>query len=174
MSSVNNREFKNMRDHATLEASAHVMKTGEVKAIFKLPLDPKKKYGAEGTISKVPLKELNPLLKDLAFVEITSGRLNKMDFIFVYDDNGSVGQVHFDYEDLRINGLRKGREQDINTFKTLLINTAVKNDQTLNGTIDVARNQKKAVFNLWARSIADGIRSGLMPVSTAKKKVKKK
>lgn len=173
MSSVNNREYKNMRDHATLEASAHVMKTGEVKATFKLPLDSKKKYGAEGSISNVPLKELNPLLKDLAFVEIESGKLTMMDFIFAYDDNGSVGKVRFDYEDLRILGLNKDKDMEVNQFKTLLINTAVKNDQTLNGDIDVARNKRKAVFNLWAQSLADGIKSGLIPVRTSKKKDKK-
>lgn len=173
MNAVNNREFKNMSGVSTLEASASVMKTGQVKATFKLPLEPKKKYSAEGTISNVPLNELNPLLKDLAFVEISSGRLNKMDFNFAYDDIGSKGQLRFDYEDLKILGLKKEPARELAAFKTMLINTAVKNDETLTGDIDVRRNQKKAVFNLWTISIVDGIRTALLPGKKNKSSKKK-
>lgn len=169
MIAVGNREYKNMPDYTTLEATAHVMKTGQVKATFMLPLGSKKRYSAEGTITNVPLKELNPLLKDLAFIEISSGKLNKLDFKFTYDDIGSKGVLHFDYEDLKILGLKKEREKDVNQFKTLLINTAVKNDETLTGNINVVRNQRKAVFNLWAASLADGIGNALMPRRNEKK-----
>jgi hypothetical protein len=172
MNSVNNREFKNLSGFSTLEASAHLMKTGTVKATFRLPLKAKEKYSAEGTIKNVPLKELNPMLKDLAFIEIASGRLNKLDFKFTYDDIGSKGELRFDYEDLKILGLKKAAEKDVDKFKTLLVNTAVKNDQTLTGPIDVQRNQKKAVFNLWAASIANGIRNGLLPGKQSRKKAK--
>jgi len=55
----------------------------------------------------------------------------------------------------------------------LLVNTAVKNDQTLTGAIDVKRNQKKAVFNLWTMSIVDGIRNGLLPGKKSREKRKK-
>jgi hypothetical protein len=163
MSSVNNREFKNLSGVSVLEASAKVMKTGNVKATFKLPLEAKKKYTAEGSIENVPLTELNPLLVDLAFVEIASGQLNKLDFGFTYDDTGSQGELHFDYEDLKIRGLKKEPHHELAAFKTILINTAVKNDETLTGKIDVERNQRKAVFNLWTISLVDGIKEALLP-----------
>jgi hypothetical protein len=139
------------------------MKHGKVKATFKLPLDVKQRYSAEGSIKSLPLKELNPLLKDIAFIEIASGRLNVMNFSFTYDDIGSQGQIGLDYEDLRILSLKKEKDGDVNAFKTLLVNTAVKNEQTLTGEISVERNQKKAVFNLWTVSLVDGIRAALMP-----------
>ena len=163
MSSVNNRAFKNLSGISTLEASARVMRSGHIKATFKLPLEEKKKYTAEGTITNFPLRKLNPLLSDLAFVEIASGKLNKMAFAFTYDDVGSQGQVHFDYEDLKIRGLKKEPEKQLAAFKTILINTAVKNAETLTGNINVQRNQKKAVFNLWTISLVDGIKNALMP-----------
>jgi hypothetical protein len=169
MNSVNNRDFKNLSGYSTLEANAHVMKTGQIKATFKVPLGARKKYSAEGTLKNLPLKELNPLLKDIAFIEMASGKLNQMDFAFKYDDNGSQGQLHFDYEDLKIIGLKKEKERDVNPLKSLLLNTAVKNDKTITGDIDVIRNQRKAVFNLWSISIADGIRNGLMPGRQDKK-----
>jgi len=169
MSSLNNRDFKNMSGYSTLEASAHLMKTGEIKATFRLPLEPKKRYTAEGTITNVPLKELNPLLKDIAFIEIASGKLNKMKFEFTYDDISSEGQLHFDYEDLRMLSLKKERNRNVNEFKTILVNTAVKNDKTLDGEIKAIRNQKKAVFTLWTQSIVSGLKSALMPRNGAKK-----
>jgi hypothetical protein len=163
MNSVNNRAFRNLSGISTLEASARVMKSGSIKATFKLPLEEKQKYTAEGTITNFPLHELNPLLRDLAFVEISSGRLNKMNFAFTYDDVGSQGQVRFDYENLKIRGLKKEPEKQFAAFKTMLINTAVKNAETLTGNINVQRNQKKAVFNLWTISLVDGIKNALMP-----------
>lgn len=174
MSAVNNREYKNLSGVSVLKASAKVMKTGTVKAVFRLPLQKQSKYTAEGTIRNVPLRELNPLISDLAFVEIESGRMNKLDFNFTYDDKGSKGELRFDYEDLKILGLKKAPTKDLDRFKTLLINTAVKNDQTLTGAIDVPRNQKKAVFNLWTISIVDGLKNGLLPIKKGKGKNKKK
>ncbi|HZY81998.1 MAG TPA: DUF748 domain-containing protein [Cyclobacteriaceae bacterium] len=172
MSSVNNRQLNNI-EYSTLEASAHVMKTGEVKATFKLPMEKDKKYSAKGSITNVPLRELNPLLKDVVFIEISSGRLNKMNFSFTYDDLASQGELQMDYEDLKILSLRKDKEGEISAFKTLLVNTAVKNDETLTGNIAVARNQKKAVFNLWTMSLVDGIKNALMPRAVAKNAKKK-
>jgi len=174
INSVNNREFKNLSGYSTVEASAHVMKTGEVKATFKLPLKKTEKYSAEGNIRNVPLKELNPLLSDLAFFEISSGKLNRLDFKFIYDDIGSKGQLTFDYEDLKVVGLKKEPGKDIDVFKTMLVNTAVKNDQTLTGDIDVRRNQRKAVFNLWTISIVDGLKNGLLPKQVKKNMDKRK
>jgi hypothetical protein len=168
MNSVNNRDFKNLSGYSTLEASAHVMKTGQIKATFKVPLGSRKNYSAEGTVRDLPLRELNPLLKDLAFVEMASGKLNRMDFAFNYDDNISRGQLNFDYRDLKILGLKKERDKDVSPLKTLVLN-AVKNDDNLTGGIDVKRNQRKAVFNLWTISIADGIMNGLMPRRKDKK-----
>lgn len=170
MSAFNNREFKNLSGISTLEAKAKVMKTGIVKATFKLPLQKKLKYTAQGTITNIPLRELNPLLSDLAFVEISTGRLNKLNFAFTYDDYGSKGELNFDYEDLKILGLKKTPNKDLNRFKTLLVNTAVKNDQTLTGAIDVKRNYNKAVFNLWTISIVDGLKNGLLPGKKSKNK----
>jgi hypothetical protein len=169
MSAVNNRDFKNMTGYSTLKASARVMKTGTVDATFKLPLEEKKRYSAEGSIKNVPLQELNPLLKDIAFIEIASGKLNALNFTFTYDDIGSQGDLHMDYENLRILSLKKEKDRDVAAFKTLLVNTAVKNAEALSGEISVERNQRKAVFNLWAISLADGMRSALMPGKSGKK-----
>lgn len=163
MSAVHNREFKNLSGYSTLEASATVMKHGKIKATFKLPLDAKERYSAKGSVTNLPLRELNPLLKDIVFIEIESGQLNALNFAFTYDDIASQGELQLDYEDLKILSLKKERDRDVNEFKTLLVNTAVKNNETLSGEISVMRNQKKAVFNFWTISIVDGLKGALMP-----------
>jgi hypothetical protein len=173
INAVSNRPYENYPEYSTVQASGRVMKSGEVKAVFKLPLEPKKRYSAEGSISNLPLKELNPLLKDLAFVQIASGKMNKLLFQFRYDDEGSQGQVHFDYEDLRIISLKKDRGQEVDPLKTMLVNVAVKNDKTLDGNINVKRFKRKAVFHLWTISLLDGIKSAVIPGSVDRKKKKK-
>jgi hypothetical protein len=172
INSVSNRNLQNGTGYSTVVASGRVMKTGAIKATFKVPLEEKRKYTAEGVITDLPLHELNPLLKDLAFVEITSGKLNKMKFEFAYDDESSEGQVHFDYEGLKILSLKKDPDLDINAFKTMLVNTAVKNDKTLDGDINVKRFKRKAVFHLWTMSLLDGIKSALLFGKNTKKKKK--
>lgn len=168
MSAVNNREFKNLSGYSTLKATATLMKTGKIDATFQLPLDQTKRYTAEGSIINVPLVELNPILRDVAFVEIASGRLNRMVFAFTYDDVGSRGKLDFDYEDLTIRSLKKERDRNVAEFKTVLVNTAIKNDKTLTGGIDVERNQRKAVFNLWTKSLVDGIKNAMIPIRKAR------
>ena len=173
INAVSNRTYENYPDYSTIHASGRIMKSGDVKAIFKLPLEPKKRYSAEGSISNLPLKELNPLLKDIAFVQISSGKMNKLLFQFQYDDEGSLGQLHFDYEDLRILSLNKDADQEVNMLKTVFVNMAVKNNRTLDGTINVKRFKKKAVFHLWTISLLDGIKSAIIPGVGEKKKKKK-
>lgn len=174
ITAVANRSYENYPDHATIEASGRVMKSGAIKAVFKLPLDPKKRYSAEGSINNLPLEELNPLLKDIAFVQVTSGRMDNLQFQFQYDDESSQGQVHFDYENLRIQSLNKDAGQNVNILKTILVNVAVKNDKTLDGDIDVKRFKRKAVFHLWTMSLLDGIRSAIIPKVVEKKEKKGK
>jgi hypothetical protein len=170
MNAVCNRTYENYPAYSTIQASGRIMKSGAVKAIFKLPLEPKKRYSAEGSITNLPLMELNPLLKDIAFVQVSSGRMEKLQFQFQYDDEGSQGQVHFDYEDLKIKSLNRDAGQDVNVFKTMLVNIAVKNDKTLDGNIDVRRFKRKSVFHLWTMSLLDGIKSAIIPGIGEKKR----
>ena len=166
---LSNRPYYNKPDHATLNAKAMLMGKGQIQATFLLPQKENEPYQAEGKIGNFPLHHLNPVLQNLAFINIESGKLNALNFKFNYTDKLSSGKLTINYEDLKINGLKKEKSVIINDFKTLLINTVVKNDKDKSvptekrtGTISFERDRKRQIFNYWWKSLLSGIKSGVL------------
>ena len=103
--------------------------------------------------------------------------LNKLKFDFQYTDLRSAGTLEIDYEDLRITSLKK-KNDDTNEIKTLFINAFVKNDKTRlslsklkrTGNIDIERDRKRYIFNVWLKSILDGLKSTVLESKQAKSK----
>lgn len=175
---VTNRYIKGVEKYAVLKASGMMMNQGEISAVFSLPLDGFSTYHTTGRISNFPFEKLNPALENLARFKIESGRLNAMKFNFRYNDFRSIGTMEIDYEDLKIIGLKKNND-DTSDFKTLFINAIVKDnkDRSLakverTGTINIERDRRRYIFNVWWRSILDGLRSSILGIE--KKQIQKK
>jgi len=175
---LNNRITKMERAYATLNATGFIMGTGKINARFTLPLDGASPYNAKGTISNLAFTQLNQVLIPMANIRVESGQLNTLAFNFNYTDLVSKGQLEIDYDDLRIIGLNKNKSST-NEVKTFLINVFVKkNNNTLTklkrvGEINIERDRKRFIFNVWWKSILDGLQSSIMAGSD-KRKVNKK
>ena len=172
---LNNRIEKGDSSRAILQAHGLLMNKGHVNAIFKFPLDGSPTYTAKGSISKMSFVELNQALVNSAALRVQSGYLNNLSFDFNYTDQSSVGKLVINYENLKVSGLKK--DKGINEIKTLLINMFVKNDKTKllpkserTGTINVERDRKKFIFNLWWKSILDGLKSSILGNDKTSKK----
>jgi len=164
---LNNRIVKGDSTVATLQAHGLLMNKGIVDAVFKFPLDGSPIYTAKGSISKMPFTELNEALANTAALQVQSGFLNSLKFDFKYTDQSSIGKLVINYKDLKLSGLKK--DKGIDRIKTLLINMFIKNDKTRQlpesertGIINVERNRKKFIFNLWWLSIRDGLESSIL------------
>lgn len=167
---ITNRYKEGNPKYAALKASGMLMNEGEVSAVFSLPLDGSPTYPTSGRLSKFPFEKLNPALENLARVKIESGTLNNLKFDFRYTDTQSVGTMEIDYQDLRIIGLNK-KNDNTNDFKTLLINAIVKDskDRSLakgkrTGAINIERDRTKFIFNVWWKSILDGLKSSILGI----------
>jgi hypothetical protein len=160
------------RDHypdykqATLKATSFVMGKGLLKAEFSLPYGKSQVYNAKGSIGNFSLHRLNPILENLAFVSVTSGRLNQLTFNFDYTDRRSSGSVVVNYEDLKINSLTKEKSPEKNELKTFIVNTLLRKNkdekvdmEKRTGTIEFERERKRAIFHYWWRSLLSGIKS---------------
>ena len=165
LTGFNNRIQEKNEDHALLQATGLLMGVGKINAVFRLPLDGKSIYNAKGSISKMHFAKLNPALGPLANIRIESGYLNELTFNFNYTDFTSKGVLEIDYQDLRLTGLAKDRHST-SELKTLLLNAVVKNDRNQSlasskraGVIDIERDRKRFVFNVWWKSIQDGMKS---------------
>ncbi len=168
-SNVVNRAYYNKPSHCTLTASTYLMGKGLIEASFILPLDDKKPYHAEGKVHSMALSHLNQPLENLAFISIESGKLNQINFNFDYTETSSNGRLTINYENLKINGLKKEKSTVINDLKTLLINTVIKNDKDKSvptekrtGTISFERDKKRQIFNYWWKSLLSGIKGGVL------------
>lgn len=164
---LDNRQKDKDHPYASLRASALLMGKGKVKALFQLPLDGTSVYTAHGSISNMTFKELNPILIPMANVRVESGYLKDLTFDFKYNEYTSKGTINLDYHDLQLISLNTNK-RSTNEIKTFFMNVFVKNErnksllpQQKNGVIDIERDRKRYIFNVWWKSIQDGLKSTL-------------
>jgi len=174
---ISNRDYYSNYKQSTLTVSSRVMGSGLIQVEFSIPYEASQIYNAKGSISNLALHRLNPLLESLAFVSIESGKLNQLTFNFDYNDLKSKGFILVNYENLKISSLTKEKESTTNEFKSWIINTILKKDKNKTvskekrtGTIDFDRDRKRAIFNLWVRSLFSGLKSSVLDSSNKKEK----
>lgn len=167
MTGLNNRWKKGEARNAHLYANALLMNTGVIQAQFQFPQDGSTVYTAKGTISKMELTTLNEVIGNMANLRITSGYLQDLTFAFQYTEYESRGSLDMAYQDLHILGLDKNKSST-HEIKTLLIRVFTPRDKHKSvplskavGVIDIQRNRQKFVFNIWWKSILDGIQSSI-------------
>ncbi|MEJ7646328.1 MAG: DUF748 domain-containing protein [Chryseolinea sp.] len=174
---INNRNYYPDYKQATIKAKARVMGTGFIDAEFSLPYTKSQIYNAKGSISNLALPRLNPMLESLAFISVESGKLNQLSFNFDYDDFKSDGSILINYENLKLIGLTKKKESDRNDFKTWVLNMFLKKDKDKSvskdkrtGTIEYERDRRKALFNVWVKSLMSGVKSSVLDTPAEKEK----
>ena len=173
---LDNRD-SSQQGKAMLIASAKLMGKGLITSTFTLPYGKQQSYHAEGHIRNLPLPALNRALENMAFVNIVSGRLNDLYFNFDYNDIQSRGSIVVNYENLKIHGFTKEKESHASEFKSWIINLFIKNDKDKtmskarrSGIIDFERDRRKAIFNLWWKSLLSGLKSSVLDGSAKKEK----
>lgn len=178
---VNNRGYYNSSKYMLVSASARMMKSGQLDVSFHLPLQEGLPYHAKGHLDGLNLPDMNPVLEGAASARIESGKLNRMNFDFVYDEYSSAGTLDVNYEDLKMTSLNK-EDHTINQFKTFLANTIIRKDkdetvdkEKRTGEIKFERDRRKSIINLWVKSLMSGLKSAVLPAAanTSKKPEKK-
>ena len=169
ITSLTNRDFYPGLKKSVLQVTSRVMQNGGIKVDFTIPYDKAQVYNATGRIYNLRLASLNPILESLAFVKIESGRLNSLDFNFDYDEYTSRGNILVNYENLKMAGLTKDKESKENNVKSLALNVFVRKDkdrevpiQKRSGKVFYERDRRRAVFNVWVKSLFSGVKSSVV------------
>jgi len=164
--------------NAEMVATGRLLNTGKINALFKFPLNGSSIYSARGTISKIAFPALNPILKSVD-VRVESGYLNSLTFSFDYTEYNSKGVLEINYEDLRIISLDRNKTTT-NEVRTVLINMFLKNSKNQfksasaqTGIIDIERDRKRYIFNVWVKSILAGVKSSVVGGSPRQRDQKK-
>jgi hypothetical protein len=178
---LTNRDHFPDHKQATLKVTSYLMGKGLIKAEFSLPYSKAQVYNAKGSLSGLSLYRLNPMLENIAFVSVTSGKLKQLSFNFDYTDLKSKGTVMINYEDLKINSLTKEKDPEKNEFMSFVVNTILKKDKNEDldkgrrmGTIDFERDRRRAIFHYWWQSVFTGIKSSATESPRKKEKDKEK
>ncbi|MCG8322729.1 MAG: DUF748 domain-containing protein [Cytophagales bacterium] len=151
----------------TINAQARLMGKGKIEAYFKGNISNiQNKFSLSGTIDKMDLRNINPMLENVANVSVKSGQNDRLDFSFDGNNNFSVGKMHFRYNDLKITVMKK-KTGDKGGFASFLANTFVINNKNPNGKnmrvgeIYFERDKQKSIFNFLWKSLLSGIKPSL-------------
>ncbi|MEJ8802762.1 hypothetical protein [Pontibacter sp. H249] len=157
----------------TVNASALFMGVSTLQANFQFQLDhPEDRYTYEGTLEPMDFKALNPLLENLVFIRIKSGQIHKAAFKIEATGNEATGQVHFPYNNLKVQLLSKHDPNNpglVLKAGTRLINIfVIKSNNPSSwgkfreGDVKEARDPKRSVSYHISQSMLDGVTSSLM------------
>ncbi len=167
-----------------LKARCDFMGQGKLSVECSMPWNPKKNSRMKGSLTGLSFTKLNSMVEPAANLEFESGKLNRLNFSFAFNDRSSTGSVSLNYEDLKIVSYRsdeqiekvekkkrnrKKTEEELrkDNLKTFIINAFVvrKNldekvpHEKRMGTIAFERDRTRGVFNFWWKSLFTGVKS---------------
>lgn len=178
---LTNRDFYADHSQSVLHVNSGVMDQGVIGVDFTLPYGKSQIYNAKGRISNLRMAGLNPLLESLAFVKVESGRLNALDFDFDYDEYTSRGNILINYENLKLTALKKEPDAKENDIKSLALGIFLKKDkdravplEKRTGKVYYERDRRRAVFNVWVKSLMSGVKSSVVDAPAVKKPLSRK
>jgi hypothetical protein len=165
-----NTSTTNDRKYATLVASSKFMNDGLIDAKFQIPLITKIPHTATGSVTNLSLSSLNSILANIGRITIEKGTLQQLQFSFYYDTYTAKGDVKMTYKDFKLKVLDASNKKD-ETLSSL-INLVINNDkvQTKHGLIDIERDRKRFIFNLWWKALSNGIKNSINPLKSDKRK----
>lgn len=135
-------------------------------------------FSLNGILSDLEANELNPMLEKNAFIYVTSGKINAMNFSFTANNAKATGKMTMLYHGLDI-AVKNKRTDDTTAFRekfiSLIANKKVLDSNPLpgedmrEGNIDYERDPEKFLLNYCFKSILSGITSSLAKSSKKRK-----
>lgn len=153
-------------DNISVLASSRLMGSSQLKSCLVIPVHEPFVYNIQGSLEKLELTSLNPMLALITDSHIASGLSEQLEFEWEHNQQHAHGALAWYYKDLKIAlNERKGKSNISKKAGTLIINSfLVRNDNPnargfKGGTIDYSRDSTRSVFNFWWKSLASGLTS---------------
>jgi hypothetical protein len=167
----NDTIYKSEKTYLKLTASALLMGKGKLAIQLKGRLyDHKNTFSLHGSLSEMDAGELNPILDKNAFIHVTSGKIDAMNFSLIANNTKATGEMTLLYHGLDV-ALKNKRTDETSAMKerlgSLIANIKILNSNPLpgnkirKGTIYYERDPEKFLFNYCFKSILSGITSSL-------------
>jgi hypothetical protein len=168
---TNDTIYKTKPAFLELKCDALLMGNSKITILLKGRIfDKNNEFSLNGTLSRVERNELNQILEKIAFVYVSSGNLDKMNFSFIANNTKATGKMTLLYHGLNIEVKNKKtdkttaiRERLLSFFvnKKLLDSNPIPGEVVREGIIDYNRDPERYLFGYCFRSILSGIKSSL-------------
>ncbi len=150
-----------------VEAGARIMGKAALLSQWSIPLDKTDgSFKITGRVGPFSIPLLNPAFEPLSMASIRSGEAERMDFEINGNHEGSKGTVLFKYKDLKIDLLRKNKQDSLQKkgFLSLVANAAVRNKNESDKARDYkfTKDRYKSLFNLLWNSIFAGAKETIL------------
>ena len=169
---ANDSVFKTEKAFIELRAEALLMGKGKVNVLLKARLfDNQNTLSLNGSLSGMDAAELNPMLANNAFVYVTTGRIDAMNFNLVSNNTKATGKMTLLYHGLtvavenkrtdNVTGIKE-RVESLIANKILMDSNPLQGEPVRVGIIDYKRDPERFLINYSAKSILTGIKSSLI------------
>jgi hypothetical protein len=136
----------------------------DVSLNLTVPYD-REAFHALAHIGQMDLSRLNETVGPMAGVEVTSGKMDRIQFEMDATEYSSNNKLQFDYSDLKINVIKEGsdNENHSNALMSAIANTAIRHHNLpsegkyLTAEYRSQRNRYRGPFNLMWLSLSDGM-----------------
>ena len=120
----------------------------------------------EGSLGKMDLTQINPILEKSAPVKIVSGNLNRFDFSLKCNSKTAFGELYFGYDNLEIALLEfQANKAKVSKFASFWANKMVlnsknpkKEDEFFPASINFQRDVERSILHFWWKTILTGAR----------------
>jgi hypothetical protein len=168
---------------STVHATCKLMGAAKMRSTFVFNLrNGNAPFIFKSTLASIDGKALNPVVRPLAMMEIKNGTINKMTISLKADEYMGKGKVDLYYSDLKINLLKRDKENDALKnmgLVSFITNVAVPNNnpgkdgKLRPGPINRMRGPKETFFGFIWYCMLDGASSAIMGYDQKKKKPNK-
>ncbi len=168
---TNDTIYKTEKAYLELHANALLMGKGKVDILLKARIfDNQNTFAVNGSLSEMEAAELNPILEKNAFMSVTSGRINSMDFSMSANNTKATGDLKLLYQGLNFDVVNKQTgETDaiVEQVKSLIANIVVMESNPMPGDgvrlgiIEYERDPEKFLFNYVIKSLLTGMKTSI-------------
>lgn len=166
-----------------MDLSAKLMGEGPLTANVRFDLEkPDGRFTLKGTLGKIKLSSLNPMIEPEAKVGLKSGTITRMDFNILANDYDGSGELIIRYENLEVELLNKDFKADEKVLRKIgafLANKIIiksnnpnKKGEVKKGNVYFIRETHKSMFAYWWKLIFSGMKSTLTGESLEEMKKK--
>lgn len=177
---TNDPIYKTEKAFFELRSQAFLMGKGKLAIALKAELfNDWNTFSVDGSLSKMEMNELNSMLENNAFMYVTSGTIDALNFSFTANNTKALGKMTFLYHGLDI--AIKNKQTDDTTGVKARVLSFIANQKIMNsnpipgeeariGKIDYERDPERFLFNYSFKSILSGIKSSLVKAPGGRKK----